>query len=66
MKTKLLKKLRKKFYVAYYPGRGQYKLSNDGHAWFFCKKSEAIASNRYSILKYGRKYYFKYSKRYVI
>ena len=62
MNARLLKKLRAKFIVEYFPSTKQYKVSGDGET-YHNKKDDAITQQECDILNYGRKYYEKYSKR---
>ena len=62
MKIKLLKKLRAKFIIEYFPSTKMYKVSG-GEVSYLDKKSDAITQRVSDLLNYGRKYYEKYSKR---
>ena len=62
MKAKLLKELRNKFKVEYFPSTKLYKVSGERET-YHKTKDEAIAQMECDILNYGRKYYEKYSKR---
>lgn len=62
MKAKLLKQLRKKFYVEYFPATKQYKVNGTRETYHRCK-SEAIAQKECDMINYARKYYEKYTKR---
>lgn len=68
MKTKLLKKLRKKFKIEYIPSRGLYKVSglmieNFGvRTRFYSSKKQSISNARELLLDYSRWRYEKYSK----
>ncbi|MBT7928439.1 hypothetical protein HN682_00785 [Candidatus Peregrinibacteria bacterium] len=64
MKTRLLKILRAKFYVEYYPSTKQYRCvtgDRSDDTWHSSKES-AITQRECNIINYGRKYYRKYSK----
>ncbi len=62
MKAKLLKILRAKFIVEYFPSTKQYKVSGLKET-YHVKKNNAITQMECDILNYGREYYEKYSKR---
>ena len=62
MKAKLLKKLRAKFIVEYFPSTKQYKVSGERET-YHVKKEQAVAQKECDMINYGRKYYEKYSKR---
>ncbi len=62
MKVKLLKKLRRKFKIEYFPSTKQYKVHGD-RCSYHDTKQEAIAQKECNILNYGRRFYEKYSKR---
>ena len=62
MKARLLKKLRAKFIIEYFPSTKMYKVSG-GRGLYFDKKHQAITQRECDILNYGREHYEKYSKR---
>jgi len=62
MKVKLLKKLRRKFIIEYFPSRKLYKVSGDDPK-YFGKESDAKDQRYCDMVNYARKYYEKYSKR---
>ena len=62
MKTKLLKQLRKKFYVEYFPGKKLYKV-NGTQETYHKRESDAITHKECDMINYARKYYEKYAKR---
>jgi len=62
MKAKLLKRLRARFIIEYFPSTKQYKVSGD-KVRYYIKKSDAIIQRNCDIHNYGRKHYEKYSKR---
>ena len=62
MKVKLLKKLRAKFIVEYFPSTKQYKVSGERET-YYNKKEQAEAQRDCDMINYGRKYYEKYAKR---
>ena len=62
MKAKLLKKLRAKFIVEYFPSTKLYKVSGERET-YHKDKDQAMAQMRCDIHNYGRKYYEKYAKR---
>lgn len=62
MKVKLLKKLRAKFIIEYFPSTKQYKTSGEKELYHDIK-SDAITQRECDIYNYGRKYYEKFSKR---
>ena len=63
MKTKLLRKLRKKFWVKYNPATKFY-LTNT----YWCpktkKKQKAISEYGFTLLCYARQYYYKDTRGY--
>jgi len=61
MKVKLLKKLREKFAIDYYPSTKQYKCNGERERYYY-KKQSAITQMRCNIINYGRKHYREYSK----
>lgn len=63
MKAKLLKKLRAKFIVEYFPSTKLYKVSGERETTYHAKKEDAATQRECGMLNYGRKYYEKYSKR---
>ncbi len=65
MKVKLLKRLRAKFVVEYFPSTKLYKVSGDRET-YHSRKQEAVSQKECNILNYGRKHYQKYSKRVII
>lgn len=62
MKVRLLKKLRRKFFVEYFPSTKQYKVNGDDPR-YFNNEFAAKAHRDCNILNYGHKHYEKYSKR---
>jgi len=65
MKAKLLKILRDKFKVEYFPSTKQYKSSGEKEM-YHNNKRDAIIQMECDIYNYGRKYYEDYSKRVLI
>jgi len=63
MKTRLLRKLRRKFYIRYFPGRGKYRVNCKRN--FFDCDNLILAKDiqRIDILKEGRDKYEKYGKK---
>ena len=61
MKVKLLKKIRRKFKVEYFPSTKQYKVSGTKET-YHKKREDAITQRNCDIMNYCRKYYQKYSK----
>jgi len=62
MKSKLLKKLRAKFKVEYFPSTKKYKVSGKKES-YHNKRWEALAQRDCDMINYGRYNYEKYSKR---
>jgi len=62
MKAKLLKKLRAKFIVEYFPSTKQYKVSGERETYHNTIE-QAKTQQECDMLNYGRKYYEKNSKR---
>jgi len=62
MKIKLLKLLREKFIIEYFPSKKLYKVSGD-EACYFDEKSDAITQRKCDIINYGYRHYEKYAKR---
>jgi len=65
MKAKLLKKLRKKFYIEYYPILKQYKVCG-GEETYHHSLDSAKTRNECNIINHGRKYYEKYAKHFCV
>ncbi len=63
MKVKLLKMLRAKFIIEYFPSTKQYKVHGENNPRYFNEKVYAEDQRDCNILNYGRRYYEKYSKR---
>lgn len=66
MKVKLLKLLRNKFRIEYFPSTKQYKINRDSNPKYFDSLESAKAQQECDIINYGRKHYEKYSKRIII
>lgn len=64
MKVKLLKHLRKKFKVEYFPSKKLFKLNGGLNTRkYFQDKDSALGQQRCDIINHGRAAYEKYSKR---
>lgn len=70
MKTRLLKKLRKKFYIEYIPGLGEYRVKSRSSRpieFFTCANLKfAREIQRENILEEGWSRYEKYGKRFIL
>ena len=62
MKVKLLKKLRKQFYIHFYTSNKQYILYTPDGKKYSMNESQIKAERNCAILNYARKHYRKYSK----
>jgi len=62
MKARLLKTLRGKFIVEYFPSTKRYKVSGSKTS-YHSKEKDAIAQKEYDMIKYAREHYQLYSKR---
>ena len=68
MKVRLLKKLRKRYRIVYYPGKGEYSLyicgfKNRGFLVSVCSELERSKNDRrFLILEDARRNYKKYGK----
>jgi hypothetical protein len=63
MKIRLLKKLRKRFKITYYPGKGIYSLYTGKTLFWDCRDLESALEGRQElILSHARINYKKYGK----
>ncbi len=65
MKTKLLKILRAKFFIEYYPGQKLYKV-NGIKDTYTRRLEDALSCRDCAMINYAREWYEKKSKHYKI